>query len=441
MSRNEVTALKNKIEELETRVKTLQKNSKEGTLAQNKDLVEKNKRLNQLLKEKDNSIAQLAKELATEKGENKYKIKKLLKKFGTESQMKKDKATVEEIEATMSNDLNWAIRKIKELELSEPETVNVILLLFLELTGNGRHHSVKRCLSFSTNGFRKHFYQHLKEQLGIKSNPTTICVQDGPSTQDLNTPTNQRITRNTIKLPNPKRLKLDVSVDPRDGFDKKLFLNDSNTDCAFIREGKVCFIAFTADRDHIRPHILGKRKCGISSCGKYFYDRNDMIAPVIICCPEDDENFGKEKVYACAQHFLKSIEPGEEYDLAEAAAELENGPKVARNLFTGTTNDEADHDAENNANLENVNNYLPYDPNEIYMSEDELLETRTQVNETEVSNRLSDFDESELETIKGAISESDISVEEEEPINVHDDDDSVTVEENKDDENVEEPKL
>ena len=362
-------ALLLKIKALEDEVKELQKQPKKGTASQNQDLAEKNKKYKNLIAEKDKSLTAIAKTNSTLLEEN----KNLVRKFGGKKQIAKDTATKEEIIGAMGNSLNWTYRRITDLELDEPEIINLLLVLFLESTGSSQHKLIARFLNYSSVGIQKTFYRELKTKYEPKN-------KDGDTDEnpnlDLETPNQKTEQRSTIKPPNPKRLRLDAFDDVRDGYPKNRYINDGNKNCAFIREGRVSFIAATDDRDFIRPHILPKSiPCGITSCSNIFKSREDLIAPVVICSPEDDPNYGR-KVMACARHFEKSLIPGEEYDLVEAAVHLENTTKkssVARTLFADETDGNKDQRDEVDCNKRDE--YLK--PTDIYYSdeeEDELIE-------------------------------------------------------------------
>ena len=134
--------------------------------------------------------------------------------------------------------------------------------------------------------------------------------------------------------PKSKRLRIMDEEDERGNFPKERFLTKRNGGCAFICYKNVWFIAHTSDRGEVRPHALNAVvKCGLTSCNGVFFDKTVLIARIIVCAPEWNINYGKT-VFACTEHFLESVDRGEDIDLREAADLLEAGPSnVARALF------------------------------------------------------------------------------------------------------------
>ena len=274
------------------------------------------------------------------------KYKDLLRKFGPVSVRSQDHNSRDEIIAGMGDEnLNYyhhyASKKFTELE-----TVNLMNICFLDLSGAARYTLINRLLKFSSFGVRSSVHAKIDKEVKEKLSEMKVKIAKNDDNDNLIVPNDVAVAGTSkvdgtsrvddtrvddTKVAGIKRVGECVSTSGPDHFDpswdnfgKEKFLHDDNRHCKFVRTSSVTFIAASSDPNRLFAHKLDAPvACGIPDCDAIFELGVSIIGRAVICAPENHHKYGHAPL-VCRKHILQSVDTFDDVDFERAAIEHED---------------------------------------------------------------------------------------------------------------------
>ena len=276
------------------------------------------------------------------------KYRTLLRKFGSVSVRSQDHNSRDEIIAGMGDEILNYYHHYASKKFTELETVNLINLSFLDLSGAARYTLINRLLKFSSFGVRSSVHakidKEVKEKLiemkvKVAKNddndnviePNDVAVAgtskvDGTSRVDGTMVAGIKKVGEGVATTNPREFPCGPDhFDPSwDNFGKEKFLHDANRNCKFVRTSSVTFIAASSDPNRLFAHKLDAPvACGIPDCDAIFELGVSIIGRAVICAPENHHKYGHAP-FVCRKHILQSVDTFDDVDFEMAAIEHED---------------------------------------------------------------------------------------------------------------------